>query len=852
MKFFLLFIYCSCCFFIKAQGFIQNAGQLCNQLNEVSENVCFTRQISAQAQLQLRRTGYSYELFTELNPGGKKEQDKNQLFKSEKKNFQVDRADFDFLNVDKACRIIPNYPLSQINFHINYENKSTVEYGQVVYTNLYPGIDLQFLIPKEKNTFFKYNIIVHPGADASRIKFKMNGAKAGLLNNELKINVGQQVISETIPLSFYRENHQPANLFFNLSGDTVSFKGVYDKTKTLIIDPVSNLVWSTYHGGSGVDVSMDLGIDGQNNLYTTGYTASTSNIATTGAFQSTVAGSLDVFLTKSSAGGQKIWSTYFGGAGVDIAYAIHVKDNGTSYIAGATSSTAGVTSSAAHQTVYGGGINDILVAAFSPGGQLLWSSYYGGADHDIAEAITCDLSGNILFSGHTESTANIATQGAYQTSYNFNYDVCLVKFTPAGQRIWGSYYGDSGIDETYAICTDSQRKIYITGGTTSISDMTTVGSHQQFPGGANDVFLARFDSTGSGLDWSTYLGGAGNDAGTGIDIANGIIYLGGNTSSSTNIASPGAQQSAPLSFDESFLAAFTTGGQRLWSTYFGGEDTDYIFDLRVDPLSQILICGASNSTMNISTPGAWQASLTTSGIYDAFFARYSSAGSLQFSSYFGGEGNDQARGIAIDKAGKIYLAGETTSTVGIASGNAVQVNNNGSGDAFLAKFCVPFKAPIYPARSATFCPGSITFSSAPGYSNYLWSNGLKINPMTVNIFAPGKYKFWLSANDGPDCAGLSDTTSITVSACLSLDEQLSKSQLLVSPSPADNSLLVATADNFPVNACYQISNLSGSVILAGRFFKMPSEIDITGLPGGLYLLQVSTPAGNYVKKFVKQ
>lgn len=850
LRLIVLFLFGSLC--AKSQGFIANEGQLYDQYNRPVEDVLFINQVSSNCHLQLRQNGYSYETFETITTATNSIKNKIEIFQNTRQAFLVNRVDIDFLNSNAACRVTAKKALYRQTHYLNTREITTTAYDEVLYEDLYPGIDLQFLRSPSASSSFKYNIIVHPGADAKQIKFKINGTHPELISNALKFKCGQSEFTEKIPLSFYAENNQAAAFFFSLAADTIGFTGTYDAMKTLIIDPVSNLVWSTYHGGAAVDVCMAMGIDGQDNLYTTGYTSSSANIATTGAYQSQASGSLDIFLTKSSSGGQKIWSTYFGSAAVEIAYALHVKQDGTTYIAGATNSTVGLATSAAHQTLYGGGVNDIVIAAFNSAGQRIWASYYGGNGHDIAEAVTCDKSGNVIFSGHTESTGNIASAGAYQTVYNFNYDVCLVKFSATGQRIWGTYYGDSGTDEAYGICTDAQRKIYITGGTTSISDITTAGAHQQSPGGASDAFLARFDSTGTSLEWATYLGGINDDAGRALAVSNGTIFIGGNTSSTNNIASPLAQQSSPYSFDETFIGAFSSTGNRLWCTYFGGEDTEYIFGLIVDSDAKLLICGASSSTMNISTPGAWQASLASIGSYDAFFAAYSFNGIRQFSSYYGGEGNDQARGIARDLLGRIYIAGETTSTTGIATTGAFQPQNNGNGDAFLAKFCVPFKAPIFPVKSATYCPGSITFSSAPGYSNYLWSNGLKINPMTVNIFAPGKYKFWLSVSDGPNCSGTSDTTAITVGACLGLEEEPADDAIICLPSPALDQLLISVRKSGFENSTFTLRDATGKFIRSGTLLGMQVAISLDNLPAGLYIIQLQSPSGQCYRRFIHQ
>jgi hypothetical protein len=432
--------------------------------------------------------------------------------------------------------------------------------------------------------------------------------------------------------------------------------------------------------------------------------------------------------------------------------------------------------------------------------------------------------------------------------------VCLVKFTANGQRIWGTYYGDSGIDEAYAVTTDPQNNIYISGGTTSISDISTPSSHQLNTGGANDAFIAKFDTSGATLVWGTYMGGVANDAGTAMEVSNGTLFVGGNTSSTNNIASAGAQQPAPLSFDETFLSAFSFSGTRLWSTYFGGDDTEYINDMVIDGKSQILICGATTSTSNISTTGAYQTTLSSVGNYDSFFARYTANGSRQLSTYYGGENNDQASGITLDGTGKVYLAGQTTSTLQIASTGAFQTTFGGGTDAFLAKFCIPFQAPISPAKSATYCPGSVTLSTAAGYSNYLWSNGLKINPMVVNIFTLGKYKFSVQVNDGPECTGTSDTTFITIMSCLGIsDSGLEGSTVEVYPNPSHDQVTLRFSSAWHSSRSIEVYDCQGKLLLNQTTNNLSTHVmNTSDLDVGLYFLRVKEGDQTYFTRFIKQ
>ena len=832
----------------RAQGFVRNKGQMIDQNGNTVNDLLFTAR-KGNLQIQLRKNGYSYEYFScnEKIPDVKKS---DEVFTQKTIQQTISRIDVDFVNANTAVEIKTNSSKQGINYFVNGNNITTELVTQVLYRAIYPGIDIEFLYNETGTSFFKYNIIVHQGADISKLKFLVQGATLSLTDKALQLQHRSFTVDEKIPLCYtLDDNTLLPNFEFVVTGNYFSFAGQTLIKKTCVIDPISNLMWGTYQGDNGTDVTMAMGKDDQNNVYVTGYTSSAANIASTGAFQVNLAGSLDIFLAKFTSQGQRVWTTYFGSTAVDLAYVLYVKPDGNSYIAGATNSTVNLATSGAHQTIYGGGINDIVVAAFDANGQRLWASYYGGTAHDIAQGITCDKLGSVLFTGHTESTNNIATAGALKTIYNFNYDVCLVKFTPNGQRVWGTYYGDSGVDEAYAICTDNQSNIYITGLTSSITDIATAGAHQQFNAGAADAFIAKIDSAGKNLLFGTFYGGTLNDAGTAIECDNSKLYVGGNTSSTNNIASTGAWQTAPGSADDAFLGAFTLSGARIWCSYLGGEDTDYLNDIVLDVKSQLLICGATASSLNISTSGAWQTTLASPGNYDAYLMRFTSTGIKQLATYYGGEGNDQARGMAIDKLGHVYLAGESTSTAGIVGGAAFQTNNGGNTDAFLAKFCIPFSPKISPTKSISICPGSLTISAVQGYANYIWSNSANTSSIVVTHTAIGSYTYALQVNDGVDCNGSSDTTLVKVVTCVDIVKNNAATSLVVFPNPAHNWLSIRTENVNLGFTSLKIMDANGKLVKQENY---AADVMISELANGLYCLLLEAEGQVYTYKFIKE
>src|SRR5580698_802770 len=176
------------------------------------------------------------------------------------------------------------------------------------------------------------------------------------------------------------------------------------------------LVYSTYIGGSTVDAGYGIVVDGAGDAYVTGQTSSSNFPATAGAFQTTLRGPSNAFMTKlDSTGTALIYSTYLGGSGTDGGSRIAIDTGGNAYVAGTTSSANFPVTPGAFQSSYGGG-GDAFVAKLNPAGSALaYSTYLGGSSTDGGGGITVDSAGNAYVVGWTESTDFLVTAGAFQT-----------------------------------------------------------------------------------------------------------------------------------------------------------------------------------------------------------------------------------------------------------------------------------------------------------------------------------------------------------------------------------------------------------------------------------------------------
>ncbi len=824
-------------------GFIENKGQVRDQADHFNKDVLFLYS-GNNYNIQLRQCGFSYELFS-LIDGGKS--------KTEEIKIQVHRVDVDFSGCNRETEIVKS---GQGSEYLNYYNGPSEitgvrAYNKILYSNVYPFVDIEFVLLNDRDNPFKYNIILHPGANPGDVKFDFAGAKDLRISDKgLEIATSLGDITEHIPFSFYSDQPEvniPAK--FKLEGKTVSFEVDYDYHRTLTIDPSSNLIWSTYYGGTAYDYCTSTGVDGQDNVYIAGHSLSTSNIATNGAHQAVLNGNLDAYLAKFNSAGIRQWATYFGGSNFEQVFSIFVENNGNVYLTGDTFSSNNVASTGAHQVTYGGGIDDAMLVKFGSSGLRLWSTYFGGIEHDIAQGVTVDNVGNVIITGHTQS-ANMATPGSYNTVYSLAYDVFIAKFSSGGLLLWCTYYGDSGVDEAYGITTDAVNNIYITGLTESISGISTPGSHQQNTGGLADAYIAKFNTLGNTLLWGTYYGGPGNDHGNAIKIrGNGNIFVAGITNSGSGIATANAYQGTPGSVDDSFMASFNTIGVRQWGTYFGGEDTDYINDMTIDGNGNVIICGETLSTMSISTSGAYQATIASVNNYDGFFAKFSATGFKKMGSYFGGPSNDNIKGVSVNATGKIYLAGESTSSTGISTLPSHQSNPGGSQDGFFAKFCTSLE-PLISPRNTTMCIGNNTLTATPGYSNYLWNDGSVANPLvTNNTTVQGTYTFAVFASDGYGCSGSSDTISIVIKDCyVTLAENNQDEKLRLHPNPATDYVIVEMTQPGQI----EVYNSAGQLFLKRLVQETPFRLDISNFPPGLYFIRQESSRGTANGKFIRQ
>jgi hypothetical protein len=293
------------------------------------------------------------------------------------------------------------------------------------------------------------------------------------------------------------------------------------------LNPVGNaLEYSTYLGGSDVDFAAGVALDGQGNAYVGGETHS-ADFPTVGAIQTTLGGQQDGFLAEvSSAGDRLLYATYLGGSGLETVRGVAVGQMGNVYLAGATTSADFPVSANAVQPQLSGNLDAFVTVLSATGGAVQFSTYLGGSLGEEAYGIAVDSSGQAYVTGRTASS-DFPTKDAFQGRFgggipSLPVDAFLTKLAPqSGELVYSTYLGGSDSDAGLSVAVDGAGDAYVLAGTGS-ADLPVVDSVQATRAGPGDVFVAKFDPSGTELLYSSYLGGSGSEYSIGSGLAGGI------------------------------------------------------------------------------------------------------------------------------------------------------------------------------------------------------------------------------------------------------------------------------------------------------------------------------------------
>jgi hypothetical protein len=684
------------------------------------------------------------------------------------------------------------------------------------------------------------------------------------------------------------------------------------------------VVYSTYVGGSGGDFGLGIAVDPAGNAYVAGQTTSKDFPIPAGVntFQSSCG--LDssgncqdgFLLVLNSSGSALVYSTYLGGSNNDEANAVTVDTAGDAYVVGQTSSSNFPVSSGAFQTHCGtdGTCNassgtpaaDAFVTKLnttkSGSASLAYSTYLGGSGSDIAFAVAVDAAGHAVVTGSTKSATSFpTTPAAFQTACktsggtcNGNAFVTELKADGSG-LVYSTYLGGSGTtgfgDSGAGIALDAAGDAYVVGQTASADFPVTSGAYKTTCGtdkncnpagnpavNTPDVFVTELNSSGSGLVYSTYLGGSGTDLAGGIALGPGnVAYVTGTTNSSDfpivdaypqgKTFGGGVCSGAPC--QDAFVAELdASGSSLLFSAYLGGDNADFGAGVAVDPSGNAYVAG-STQTPNVdpvpfpTTTGAFQT--TYKGNTDAFvtaigstttpFVRLSPT-SLAFTNQFVGTTGTQT--VTLTNTGSATLSISGMAITGSNAGAFTETNGCGNSVAAGSNCAI----------SVNFQPSAPGVASATLTVNDNAANSPQSIPLTGTGIAPvvslssttvdfgsqivgtaGSPKILTISNTGNTTLSI---TSVAISGDFSIQSNACGSSVAAGGNCSIGIVFKPTASGARAGTLTITDNAPGSpqsVALSGQgadFSLSASPTSASVSPGGSASFTISvTPAGGF-------
>ena len=498
-----------------------------------------------------------------------------------------------------------------------------------------------------------------------------------------------------------------------LNGFDTTLNGDRDAFVAVLSGDGTAHLWSTYLGGIDNDTGYGIAVDGAGNVFVTGYTASSGWVS--GGFDTTYnGGDRDAFVAVLSGDGTAhLWSTYLGGTGNDTGHGITVDGAGNVFVTGGTESSGWV--SGGFNTAYPGR-KMAFVAELSETGAHLWSTYLGGSDYDWGDGITVDKAGNVFVTGYTGSPGWVS--GGFDITHDGSYDVfvakiqdgppctgslCVVIAPPesvaAGaqwRRLGATNWLDSGHTESGIITgkhtvefkdVPEWAKPPNLDVNVSVGQTTNAGGTYLRPGSLH-VIISPPEVVVAGAQWRR--------VGTATWLDSNCTETGIRPGDYTVEFKDVPQWSTAGNAAVTIVAEQTTnasgiyelaGCALVWSSYLGGSDWEWGNGIAVDGAENVFVTGMTRSSGWVS--GGFDTTYQGGGEFgeDAFVAKLSSSGAHLWSTYLGGSDEDYGGGIAVDRAGNVFVTGMTESS-GWVSGGFDTTYNGGTGyyggDAFVA------------------------------------------------------------------------------------------------------------------------------------------------------------------------
>jgi hypothetical protein len=651
----------------------------------------------------------------------------------------------------------------------------------------------------------------------------------------------------------------------SLGAYDITYNDYWDVFITILNSNGNGLIYSSFLGGNLNDYGKGIYIDSNNEIYISGSTFSSDFPTTASAYDQTINGANDIFVTKlNSAGTALIFSTYIGGNQSDDVAGIKIDANKNIYLAGTTSSTNFPTTSGVYDQIYNGGLDIYALKLNSSGSSLFYSTYIGGNLNDVCNSFTLDGSNNIYVCGYSESNNYPTTSGVFSTTPS-NTDVVISKISTSGGLLLSTVIGGSAYDYGRSIHVDLSNKVTIAATTGSNNfPITNNGIYDASYNGSGDIVLFQLNSNLTTLNYSTYIGGSGDDRPTDLikTAANEYIITGLTNSTDFPTTMNAYQKTQKGNFDALIVKVTPDFSQVNYASYLGGDTMEIGERVFYHPIDNYVIIAGNTFSANFPvTSGAYDVTFNTYGQQEAFISKLYLCPIINFT---------------------------PSSNSPVCIGDTVQLNCGISATGYTYSW---YKG-TFPIFSSNQCnPSFVSSILSSGYYSITatnTSNGCKYvdsvlvmvqlkpdtsvtvinNTLTAN--QNGASYQWLDCDNGfapiAGATGQSYTTSIngnyavkiTLGACvdtsncynistISMNEIFYNKAFKIYPNPAREALTIEVSENSKLEIYAYDGKLVAQENIANR-----TVLNVSNFNNGIYFVRLTNEAGeSYHTKFVK-
>jgi hypothetical protein len=528
-----------------------------------------------------------------------------------------------------------------------------------------------------------------------------------------------------------------------------------------------------------------------------------------------------------------LWAKNAGGTiSSDWSNAVAIDASGNVYIAGYFTSPTIIFGTITLTDYAVGDVSNIFLAKYDDNGNVLWAKSAGRAGYDVANSVAVDASGNVyLAGGFTSDTIIFGTTSL--VNYNpGNYDIFIAKYNTSGDVIWAKSAGAIEDEKANSVAVDANGNAYVTGFFDSPS--IAFGTITLTNAGNDDIFLAKFDANGNVL-WAKRAGGTYQDDAISVAVdVSGNAYIAGyfNGYCNNDTLIFGQDTLKDLNNEDVFLAKFDANGNALW----GKSALGFEAYVTLDTSGNIYLTGRfgdSNTIFGADT-------LINKGLYNIYFAKYDANGNALWAKSAGGTTDDGALSVTTNSSGNIYITGYFDSP-SITFGSTILTNADTSGntpDIFLAKYDDT---------------GNVLWAERTGGLNHDVANSAALDA-SGNIYLTG---YFGSPTITFGTTTLTNTTNSDVfydiflaksSSFTGIHELRNSFNYFVYPNPSTNNITIES----PQDAVIEITNIQGQLVKTFTTTGNKTNIDVSALPSGVYVVEVKTAKGVAVSKFIKE